>query len=137
MVGPKGDWGRAATTKKVLTAMPIANWAVIFPTSMESDAKKFCRTLSEQGPRLGIQVARPRVVPINSDRTEAYLNAMRELAGNIDLVVTIFSSGQRSDRYAAIKKFCYVEHPMASQVTLLRKENVSQFVDMPKSFLRV
>jgi len=119
MVGPKGDWSRAATTKKVLTSVPIASWAIIFPASMESDAKKSCTTLAEQGPRLGIQVARPRVVPITSDRTEAYLNAMRELPGNIDIVVTVFTGGQRSDRYAAVKKFCYVEHPMASQVIIL------------------
>jgi len=33
--------------------------------------------------------------------------------------ITLFGSAQRSDRYAAVKKFCYIERPMASQVRIL------------------
>jgi hypothetical protein len=86
IVGPKGDWGRAATTKKVLSAKPIKNWALIFPASFEGDAKKFFATLQDQAPRLGIDVTRPNAVPLQSDRTEAYLKALKELPESTELV---------------------------------------------------
>lgn len=86
VVGPKGDWGRAATTKKVLVAKPIQNWAFVFPANFEQDAKKFCMILQDQAPRLGIQVARPTVVPLQSDRTEIYLKALKELPESTELV---------------------------------------------------
>ena len=51
-----------------------------------------------------------------NDRTETYLKCIREsVEAKTQLVVTIFPQ-QRSDRYAAIKKLCYVERPVASQV---------------------
>ena len=55
-VGPKGDWGRAATTRKVLTAVDLNKWAIVFPSELEKDAKKFCIALQQQGPKLGIKV---------------------------------------------------------------------------------
>ena len=51
-----------------------------------------------------------------NDRTESYLKAVREgVEPTTQCVVTIVPQ-QRSDRYAAIKKLCYVERPVASQV---------------------
>jgi aubergine-like protein len=101
-----------------LSAKPIKNWALIFPASFEGDAKKFFATLQDQAPRLGIDVTRPNAVPLQSDRTEAYLKALKELPESTELAITLFGSAQRSDRYAAVKKFCYIERPMASQVIL-------------------
>ena len=40
---------------------------------------------------MGIQVAMPKVVGLDNDRTETYLKAMREIIGpDVQLVVTIF-----------------------------------------------
>ena len=51
-----------------------------------------------------------------NDRTESYLKAVRDgVDPTTQCVVTIVPQ-QRSDRYAAIKKLCYVERPVASQV---------------------
>jgi len=57
VVGPKGDWGRAATSKRVLVGKPIKNWAFVFPANFELDAKKFFLALQEHAPKLGIQVS--------------------------------------------------------------------------------
>ena len=51
-----------------------------------------------------------------NDRTEAYLKAIREGTEQTTQVVVTIVPQQRSDRYAAIKKLCYVERPVASQV---------------------
>jgi len=119
-VNAKGDWGRAATSKNVLTPVNLVKWAVIFPSKNQPVAKSFCQILQKEGPRMGIQVAMPKVVGLDNDRTETYLKAMREVIGpDVQLVVTIFPQ-MRSDRYAAIKKLCIAEKPVANQCCNLK-----------------
>ncbi len=56
-----------------------------------------------------------------NDRTETYLKAIREAVkpNETQLVVTIVPQ-MRADRYSAIKKLCYLETPVASQVVVQR-----------------
>lgn len=114
----KSDWGRAATTKKVLDARAIDKWVVIYPKSADAVSKGFCQMLAQQAQRLGIQVERPRPIPLVNDRTEHYLTAIRELPESTSLVVTILGNNRKSDLYGAIKKLCCLERPVASQVIL-------------------
>merc|ERR1712223_33086 len=65
---------------------------------------------------MGIQVANPRIVTLPDDRTETYLKELLKLIDpSVQLVLTVFPQ-MKSDRYAAIKKLCCVEMPVASQV---------------------
>ena len=67
---------------------------------------------------MGIQVAAPRAAPLPNDRTETYLKCLRDLVDpSVQLVLTVFPQA-KSDRYDAIKKLCYVEKPVASQVRI-------------------
>lgn len=119
-VNPKADWGRAATSKQVLTPVPLTKWAVVFVSKNQSIVKQFCQVLSQQGPKMGINVAMPKVVGLDNDRTETYLKAVRAIIEpGVQLVVTIFPQ-MRSDRYAAIKKLCVAEKPVASQCVNLK-----------------
>ena len=72
--------------------------------------KKIC-------PTIGIQIRDPKIVPLNDDRTETYVKEVKAnvTQGQTQLVVTIMPTA-RDDRYNAIKKLCYVEMPIASQV---------------------
>ena len=47
-VSPKGDWGRTATTKNVLTPVNLVKWAVIFPSKNQPVAKSFCQILQKE-----------------------------------------------------------------------------------------
>ena len=51
MVSQKADWGRAATTKHVLTAVNLTKWAIVFFHKNENIVKAFCSTFREQAPR--------------------------------------------------------------------------------------
>jgi hypothetical protein len=73
VVGPKGDWGRAATSKRVLVGKPIKNWAFVFPASFELDAKKFFLALQEHAPKLGIQVLMSYAFRVSETRLGDYL----------------------------------------------------------------
>ena len=120
VVRPNADWGRTATTKMVLTPVPLNKWAIVFIEKNENIVKNFCKIMQQQGPKMGIPVSNPRVVKLKDDRTESYLKELRQLIDpSVQLVVTIFPQ-MKSDRYAAVKKLCCVEMPVASQVINLK-----------------
>lgn len=115
-VGPRGDWSRAASNKPALTAVNLTKWAIFFTEKDKSDVQAFCKTMQQLAPRMGIQIATPKVMPLANDRTETYLQAMRSVIGpGVQMVMTVVPQ-QKSDRYAAIKKLCYVEMPVGNQV---------------------
>lgn len=119
-VNPKADWGRAATSKQVLTPVPLTKWAVVFVSKNQQIVRSFCQILSQQGPKMGINVAMPKVVGLDNDRTETYLKAVRAIIEpGVQLVVCVFPQ-MRTDRYAAIKKLCVAEKPVASQCINLK-----------------
>lgn len=63
-----------------------------------------------------LQVADAKVLEIPNDRTDTYVNAIRQQIGShLQLVVTIFPTS-RDDRYSALKKLCCIESPVPSQV---------------------
>ena len=49
-------------------------------------AKSFCQSLTQQCPKMGIQVKPPKTVALAQDKTEHYLKAIRELPDNGQLV---------------------------------------------------
>ena len=69
---------------------------------------------------MGIQVQNPRVIKLQDDRTESYLKELRAMIDpSVQLVLMVFPQ-MKSDRYAAVKKLCCVEMPIASQVVNLK-----------------
>ena len=122
-VGPRGDWSRAATNKPVMTPVHLTKWAILFTERSKDDVRKFCKTMQQLAGRMGINVANPKVIALPNDRTETYLEALRPVIDPTTQLVLTVVPQQRSDRYAAIKKLCYVEKPVASQVVLLKSIN--------------
>ena len=49
VVNAKGDWGRTATSKPMLTSIPLNKWAVLFDKKNNDVAKKFSKMMMEQG----------------------------------------------------------------------------------------
>ena len=147
-VGPRGDWSRAATTKHVLSPRPLHKWTVVIPSKDESTAKSFVDMVRQQAKWMGISVWEPKVVTLRNDRTENFLKAIEELPEDTQMVsqvllkirwvllnvhlfqaVTIFSGPQRTDRYAAIKKMCYLDRGLNNQVIM--QKNLVRFI-LPK-----
>ena len=98
----------------------LDHWIIIFPKKFETVVKRFYDKFMFVGPKLGIQVAMPQGDALPNDRIETYLKAVRgSVKPNTSVVVCVFPQ-QRGDRYAAIKKLCYIEKPVASQVILAK-----------------
>ena len=49
MVNAKGDWGRTATSRPVLTPIALNKWAIFFVDKSKAVAQGFCKTLQQQG----------------------------------------------------------------------------------------
>ena len=78
---------------------------------------KFLQTMTQEAQKVGMRVGRPNLRILPNDQTGTYLQEIRSSfrANQTQLVVTICPTS-RDDRYNAIKKLCYVESPVASQV---------------------
>ena len=97
-MNPKADWGRAATSKNVLTAVPLNKWAIIYVERNETVVRNFCKIMQQQGPRMGIPIANPKPIKIANDRTESYLKELR----------SIINTEQQSQ--------CRISHPASGSV---------------------
>jgi len=125
-----GDWSRAATTKPVLTPIAIDKWAIV--VNEANCFQALCNLkqgLETSAKKLGITLKSPKIIKISDDRSETVVKAIREMPSGCELLVAIFGGAQRADRYAALKKICCIEKPMASQVvmqkTLMKDKNLS------------
>jgi len=121
--GMKGDWGRAATNNPMLTPVPLKKWAIFFLNRNQDAAKEFCKMLAVQGPKMGMPIVQPKAIALPNDRTETYLKEIRQIIDPSVQLILALVPAQKADRYAAIKKLCCMEKPIASQVVCLKTVN--------------
>ncbi|KAJ9591964.1 hypothetical protein L9F63_001476, partial [Diploptera punctata] len=129
---PQADWGAVSTRNTVLSVVDLERWFMLYTHRDMRFAKDFVMTMHKVGPQMGIQVCEPRMIKLNDDRTDTYINALRgNINDSMQIVVIIFPTN-RDDRYSAVKKLCCSERPIASQVinsrTLSRPDKVRSVV---------
>lgn len=117
------SWDRNVKSHQVLSPVSLHRWLLVFLKRNCNVAQQFVQCLMQCGSTLGIDIARPQLLEVNADKTDAFLQVIRRNMGpQIQLVVTIMPV-QREDRYAAIKRLCCVESPVPSQVVNFRTLN--------------
>ena len=126
-VSSKADWSRAVSSKPLLTSVTIDHWLIIHPDRCRDAAKNFTHWMRDLTQRMKWKVMAPTVVILKDDRSETLLEGLRKnLDRKMKIVVAIFPQ-QRSDRYAAFKKYCCVDFPIPSQVIVAKTlENMSK-----------
>nr|AQV09903.1 argonaute 3 isoform 1 [Aeolosoma viride]AQV09904.1 argonaute 3 isoform 2 [Aeolosoma viride] len=114
--GAEADWGREIGRQKVITAVRLVNWLVIYTSRNRNDVQEFLRTMFQVCGPMGIEVNAPQEQDLPNDRTENYIAAIRSnLNKQTQLVVCVFNTA-RDDRYSAVKKVCCVDCPVPSQM---------------------
>lgn len=114
--GPQADFNRDLCNNEVITPIDFKKWLLIYTKRDSNTAKKFSDLACRNARPMGIIVNQPVTVELTSDSIDSYVSAIRKnIANNYQIVVTICPTA-RDDRYAAIKKVCYSESPIASQV---------------------
>lgn len=81
----------------------------------------FTSTLSKVASGIAFEVNSPMIETLRDDRPGTYNNKLEELLSKrIPQLVFCVVSNNRSDRYSAIKKKCFIDRPVPSQVCLSR-----------------
>merc|ERR1719187_1672471 len=120
------------TNNHMLTAVDLKKWTVVYVQKNEAVVQNFVSLMIKLSPKMGMKVAQPAMSQLANDRTETYLKTIRDSVNPaVQLVVAIMPT-PRDDRYAAVKKLCCVEKPVASQVinykTIANEKKVSSVV---------
>ena len=103
-------------SNKVLTAVDLRCWLVIYLNRNENVARQLVQALMQAAQGIGMNAVQPQMISLPNERTETFVEALRRaISPQLQLAVSVMPS-QRDDRYAAIKRLCYVEMPVASQV---------------------
>ncbi|XP_037072584.1 piwi-like protein Ago3 [Pollicipes pollicipes] len=117
------SWDRAIKSNKALTTVDLRCWLVVFLNRNEHAARQLVNSLMQACQGVGMNAVQPQMVSLPNERTETFVDAMRRaIRPELQIILAIMPS-QREDRYAAIKKLCYVTMPVASQVVNFRTIN--------------
>jgi aubergine-like protein len=100
-----------------VSQVDLRSWIIVHAPRDTRFANEFAGMMQKVGPQMGISVCDARIAHLRDDRTDSYLRVLREnINPNLQLVVIIFPT-YRDDRYAAVKKLCCTDMPIASQVS--------------------
>ncbi|XP_014222980.1 piwi-like protein Ago3 isoform X2 [Trichogramma pretiosum] len=115
------DWGKAATSSKVLRTPNMQKWAIICTQRNKRNCDDFVETLKGICQKINIRIGEPITNFLRDDNLETYVSKLREILSKntLEMVVIIFPT-MRQDKYSAVKKICCVELPVPSQVIISR-----------------
>uniref|UniRef100_A0A1A9WEW9 Piwi domain-containing protein n=1 Tax=Glossina brevipalpis TaxID=37001 RepID=A0A1A9WEW9_9MUSC len=114
--GHNADFSKHVATNELLEIFPINNWLLIHCKVDTKVAASFCEHMQRNTRSFGLTVHPARIVVINNDRIDTYVNALRQNITRDTQIVVCICTTSRDDRYAAIKKTCCAEIPIPSQV---------------------
>lgn len=110
------DFNRDLLKNEVLEAIDINNWLLIYVKTDDKRARAFVDCMMKNSRIMGIEVKKPMLEVLQTDKTELYVQTLRRCIGTGIQIVVIICPTSRDDRYAAIKKVCCCELPIPSQV---------------------
>lgn len=120
MAGPQADWGRDATRNKVLTAVDLRNWTVLFSKRDAGRASEFINMMQTCCRQMGIQCNKPTCCELHDDRVDTLSRSLRDNINPSVQCMVVICPTSRDDKYNAIKKICCVEMPVPSQVIIAK-----------------
>lgn len=87
---PQADWGRDATREKVITAVPLRTWVVLYTNRDRARANDYIGTMLKVCPQMGIDAQPPTRFELRDDRTETFIRALREhINPRVSRIVTL------------------------------------------------
>ncbi|XP_055323225.1 protein aubergine-like [Sitodiplosis mosellana] len=114
-----GQWDRECGRGLRLfqSQVVLKRWYIVFPTVMERDVNRFVNRGMELGRNMGFEISKPRFQTVNNDR--ALAGEVDRLAGtNPQMMFFVVTSNKNNngDIYSSIKKKCFGDHAVPSQV---------------------
>lgn len=129
--GPNVDWTRNLRENLLLNAVECTSWIMVYPYKFEQEAQQLFNELNKVGRPMGFRMSVPVKAGLPNDSVSAYvLETEKAINNNNPQFVLFLFPNNRSDRYAAVKKKCILEHPVPSQVVLLKSVRNKTFTSI-------
>ncbi|XP_044742095.1 piwi-like protein Ago3 [Chrysoperla carnea] len=122
------DWCRSIRENRLISAIDIQKWYVIFTPGDRIKAESFTDMLLQVCDPMGMRICPPQLICLQNDATETYVQMLNEIIQPDVQIIVLLCPRIRDDRYSAIKKICCVDKPIPSQVIQSRtiKSNLKQ-----------
>ena len=127
------DWSSAFRKWNSYTSIPITKWAILYTSRDETNAKEFIQAMSKVTPTLGMTLKPPKTVVISDNKPATYLSALDKVLEMSPQMVMVVVPNNKGDHYSTVKKKCYLEKGVASQVSSYIKLGVLSSVLVPSS----
>lgn len=117
--GKDVDWTKELRSRPMLHMVQVNVWAIICPTRLRAGAQSFVQVLLRAAKGMQWILPYPKVQEIRDDRPATYLEGLEAcINANNPQIIMCVASNNKADRYAAIKKKCYVDRAVPTQVIL-------------------
>ncbi|GBN60497.1 Piwi-like protein 1, partial [Araneus ventricosus] len=118
-----GDFSKEMRGKPMHNVMHLHNWVIISTRYDEGKARDLLSNLCKVCSPMGMQIRNPKIILVNEDRIQNYLDACKyNVNENTDMVCFIVPNNKK-ERYDAIKKLTCLDIAIPSQVVVTRTLN--------------
>lgn len=114
-------WTKELRIRNMLSCVKVMRWAVIVPQRMRKEMDSFTAVILRNGSRMGFMLPQPFVVEIPTDQIPIYIEKLEQVIAQLNPAIIVCAmTNDRADRYDAIKKKCYVDRAVPTQVITAR-----------------
>lgn len=118
--GDQADWTRDLRDKAMASSATLSSWVVIYPYKDKHNIESFVNMLQRAANPLKFRLPTPQYLELPDDRLQSYLAALERVSNqaNPPMLIFVVVPNNKADRYSAIKKKCYIDRAILSQVIL-------------------
>ncbi|XP_049818094.1 piwi-like protein Siwi isoform X2 [Aethina tumida] len=118
--GQEADWTRELRSVPMYSTTEMKRLAVICPSRLFDKTEEFMTCLQRAGGGMRWNLKNFKIFPIPRDDTTSYLSQIDSVLGQNPTIIICILASASADRYSAIKKKCYVDRGVPSQVILAK-----------------
>lgn len=123
--GDDCEWTKNLRSNPMLVLPKIDSWVVVVASHLKREALDFVNALEKAARGMRMMLPKSKCVDISDDRPSSYLGGLDTAISLNPNFILCCVSNNKADRYAAIKKKCYVDKAIPTQV-IVKKNMVSK-----------
>ncbi|XP_063905421.1 piwi-like protein Siwi [Zophobas morio] len=119
--GSQADWTRELRSKPMLHSPKMERLAVLCPSKFKNPAQDFLQLLAKAAGGMRWSIGSPKIFEIPDERAGSYVDKAEEIINKSQptLILTVLPNNS-NDRYGAVKKKCYVDRGVPTQMFVAR-----------------
>jgi len=110
------DWGNCFRNWQCRQSATLKKWVIIVAQQDKQGADELMNCFNKIFPGLGMTVSGPKVAVIQDNRMNSYRCALEEWQAKKPEMIMVILTKQDTELYSMVKRQCYVQSPVPSQV---------------------